>query len=91
MEQDAVFVGLAEEHRAFEQAMGWSIPHYQTESMLDVAEVIAGADMFIGNQSQCLALAIGLGVHVNCERRVDLPIERNECYFPNHHSIGYFV
>jgi len=90
IERDAVFVGLPHEYEEFRKTIGWDIPHYVCETMLDLAEVIAGAEMFIGNQSQALALAIGLGVHVNCERRLDMPIERNECYFPGNPNIGYF-
>jgi hypothetical protein len=58
--------------------------------MLELAEVIAGAKLFIGNQSQALALAIGLGVPYHCEARQDLPLERNECYFPNQPNGNYF-
>lgn len=87
----AVFVGLESEHYLFREATGWDIPWHPTPTMLDLARVIAGAELFIGNQSQALALAIGLGVpQVVCERRRDLPIERNECYFPNLDRVKYF-
>jgi hypothetical protein len=87
----AVFVGLESEYQAFRQETGWDIPWYQTEDQLDLAEVIAGAEVFIGNQSQALALAIGLGVaRIYCEARVDMPLERNECYFPDNPRITYF-
>jgi hypothetical protein len=58
--------------------------------MLELASVIAGADQFIGNQSVALSLAIGLGVNYACEARQDLPLERNECYFPQHPNGDYF-
>lgn len=89
-EHQAVFVGLAEEHRAFEQFTGWSLPHQPTNSMLELAEVIAGADQFVGNQSVALSLAIGLGVDYACELRRDLPRERNECWFPDQPGGDYF-
>jgi hypothetical protein len=89
-ESRAVFVGLAEEYHAFIQATGWNIPHQTTDSMLALASVIAGARIFIGNQSQALALAIGLGVEFYCEHRDDLPLERNECYFHDHPKGTYF-
>jgi hypothetical protein len=86
-----VFVGLEAEHAAFTQATGWNIPWFATKDMLELAEVIAGADTFIGNQSQCYALAVGLGVqNIRCEARVDMPLDRNECYFPNMANISYF-
>ena len=90
-EDQALFVGLPAEYAAFCEATGWEIPWYATSNMLDLAEVIAGADIFIGNQSQCYALAVGLGVgQIHCEIRRDLPIERNECYFPKRSNIEYF-
>ena len=89
--KDAVFIGLANEYTDFVRATGYDIEHYPTQSMLDMAEVIAGADLFIGNQSSALSLAIGLGKDFWCERRTDLPIERNECYFPNHPNGNYFA
>ena len=59
--------------------------------MLDLANVIAGADTFIGNQSSALALAIGLGVaNIHCEARTDMPLTRNECYFPRMTNVAYF-
>lgn len=90
IEDQAVFVGLPDEYAQFCQQVGWRIPHVPTTTMLEVASVIAGAERFIGNQSQCLALAIGLGVPFCCELRQDLPIERNECYFPDQPGGAYF-
>lgn len=90
-EARAVFVGLEAEYAAFTQATGWNIPWYVTKDMLELAQVIAGADTFIGNQSQCYALAVGLGVkNIRCEARVDMPLDRNECYFPNMGNVSYF-
>jgi hypothetical protein len=89
-EEASVFVGLPEEHRAFEQLTGWRIDYLETANMLELAQVIAGAEQFIGNQSVALSLAIGLGVDWACEARRDLPIERNECYFPEHPHGEYF-
>jgi ADP-heptose:LPS heptosyltransferase len=90
VEARAVFVGLADEHSAFCAATGWDIPHHATDNMLELASVIAGAKLFIGNQSQALALAIGLGTPYCCELRQDLPLLRNECYFPKQPNGNYF-
>lgn len=81
LEPLSFFVGLDIEYEAFRNQIGWHIPHVKTETMLEVAELIAGSKLYIGNQSQGLALAIGLGKNFICEARQDLPIERNECYF----------
>ena len=90
VEEQAVFVGLPEEHTAFAQATGWNIPYHPTPTMLDLAEVIAGADTFVGNQSQAYALAVGLSIpDIILEARVDMPLERNECYFPRFTNIRY--
>jgi hypothetical protein len=90
MEDQAVFVGLPEEHDEFQKSTGWKIPHAVTNTMLEVAEIIAGADMFIGNQSSAFALAVGLGVPYWCEARSDLPLTRNECFFPDQPGGNYF-
>ena len=87
----SVFVGLEEEYHAFKQFSGWTEIQYKpTKDMLELAQVIAGAEQFIGNQSVALSLAIGLGVPYACEARKDLPMERNECYFPNQYQGEYF-
>lgn len=91
VDQRSVFVGLPEEYQRFRSQTGWRTEYYPTKTMLDLAEVIAGADQFIGNQSQCLALAIGLGTPWICETRLDLPLERNECYFPDHPNGEYLL
>ena len=53
------FVGPAEEHRAFTMQFG-HVPHIATKNLLEVAELISGASLFIGNQSSPLAVAEGL-------------------------------
>jgi hypothetical protein len=91
IEHQSVFVGLPDEHRAFCESTGWDIPFHPTKDMLALASVIAGAECFVGNQSQAYALAVGLGVEeIYCEARVDMPLERNECYFPLRQNIQYF-
>lgn len=90
-ENRAFFIGLPEEYAAFKAATGWDVPHQKTSTLLDVAEYIDGAEVFIGNQSMALSIAIGLGKDdVWCEARRDLPIERNECYFPMQQGVHYF-
>lgn len=88
--EQALFVGLPEEHQQFQNLLGWKVDYYPVTDMLDLAELIAGCKMFLGNQSVALSLAIGLGVPYGCEERRDLPRERNECYFPDQPNSLYF-
>lgn len=91
IDSQSVFVGLPQEYDAFVKATGWTkTDYYPTRNMLELAEVIAGAEQFIGNQSVALSLAIGLGVPYACEMRRDLPLERNECYFHMQPGGQYF-
>ena len=55
----AVFVGHPNEHRAFQQVAG-PLPYHATNNMLELAQVIAGAHIFLGNQSCPYAIAEGL-------------------------------
>lgn len=60
------FVGTAKEHKEFTNRMNWQqgypfpIPYLETPNLLTLAQVIAGADLFIGNQSLPYAIAEGL-------------------------------
>lgn len=54
-----LFIGPAEEHRAFTMQFG-HVEHRPTKDLLEAAELIAGASLFIGNQSSPLAVAEGL-------------------------------
>lgn len=91
VEDQAFFIGLPEEYAAFKAATGWNIPYQPTENLLELAQYIAGANVFIGNQSVGLSIAIGFGHNdIWCEARRDLPIEKNECYFPKQHGLNYF-
>jgi hypothetical protein len=54
-----LFVGLPEEHQDFCSLFG-NIEYLRTIDLYDVATAIAGADIFIGNQSSPNAIAVGL-------------------------------
>lgn len=56
-----VFIGLPEEHDAFCRVIQRQIPRLETRSLLDVAELIAGSLLFVGNQSCPCWIAMGLG------------------------------
>lgn len=55
--KDCVFLGHEEERRRFAIATGLDIEGYQCKDALEMTQVIAGADLFIGNQSLAFALA----------------------------------
>lgn len=62
-----VFVGTPAEASVFDQLCygpGKKVPWIQTANLLELARVIAGASVFIGNQSAPMAIALGLGVNV---------------------------
>lgn len=57
--QEAVFVGTDFEHEIFCGQCG-EVPHYKTATLLEAARVIAGATLFVGNQTATHAIAEGL-------------------------------
>lgn len=60
--RQAVFVGLAQDYTGFCQAhrTPYEIPWYRCEDLLEFASIIAGAEMFIGNQSAGYAVCEAL-------------------------------
>lgn len=54
-----LFIGLPEEHERF-VAMYGPVEHRPTKDLLEVAQVIKGSSLFIGNQSSPLAVAEGM-------------------------------
>lgn len=61
-EDRLLFVGLPAEHEEFEKLMGFKVEHAPVKTALDLASIIAGAELFIGNQSLAFWIAAGLGV-----------------------------
>lgn len=58
--REAAVVGTPDEHRDFCAYLG-PLPYVPTPTFLDLAEVIAGCELFVGNQSAPMAVALGLG------------------------------
>lgn len=54
------FVGLKSEHEEFCKEFG-DVPYCQTQDLLELAQVIAGSRLFVGNQSSPFSIAVGLG------------------------------
>ena len=90
IDKQSIFIGLEEEWEAFKELTSWDIEFHPVANLLEMASIIAGADQFIGNQSAALAVAQGLRVPYAFEARSDLPLERNESYFPNHDNGDVF-
>jgi hypothetical protein len=55
----AIFVGLKEEYTRFCQEVG-DLPFVATRDLLELARIIAGTRLFVGNQSAPAAIAEGL-------------------------------
>jgi hypothetical protein len=56
---DAVFIGTPDEHKVFCATCG-EVPHYKTKDLHEAARVVAGCELFVGNQSCCYWIAEGL-------------------------------
>lgn len=70
LQRDAAFIGLPKEHEYFEWTFGITVPYYPTSNVMDLAKVIKGSKLFIGNSSFPLALAIAMG-HPKIFQEVD--------------------
>jgi len=71
-----MFVGTKDEHTSFCNEFG-SVPYRATKNLLEVAELINGAFLFIGNQSCANAIAEGLKAPTIQETSLDIP----DCIF----------
>lgn len=60
--KDPLFVGLPDEYMAFQTKWGRPIENYTCSNLLELAEMIAGCELLICNQSCPYWLAAGLGV-----------------------------
>lgn len=77
-----IFVGLKEEHINFSGEYGY-VPYLATENFYDVACAIAGAEMFIGNQSCPYAICEGLKVRSILEVCLFVP----DCIYPRKNAV----
>jgi hypothetical protein len=82
---DAVFVGDLWEHADFCQRFGPVSYHY-TPNYLELAQVIAGADLFVGNQSSPAAVAQGLRVPM-----VQETVSREHWAWNCHHERQFMI
>ena len=71
-----------EEHEDFVKLTGFNVSYYPVKNFKELADVIAGADLFMGNQSAAYSIAMGLGKSAVLETIKIKPLQNNECYFP---------
>jgi hypothetical protein len=87
----AIFVGLREEYEDWRNRFG-SIDYYPTKDWWELCRVIAGAQLFIGNQSAPMALAIGLCVpkiiQEVCLECPNCHFKRSGIYYFPDHPLG---
>jgi hypothetical protein len=82
IEQNGVFVGLPEEHHAFEKLFNVALRYHPIKNFLELAEVISGADAYMGNQTFAYSVARGLDKRTILEyRSVDCYIEKEKCKY----------
>jgi hypothetical protein len=81
-ENTAVFVGTAAEHQDFVSTFGVNVEYRAVQDFLELASIINGAELFVGNQGFAYSLAIGLGKSTILEINKLVPQHMNECYFP---------
>jgi hypothetical protein len=88
--EQAVYVGIEEEHAWFEETFKCFIPHYKTPDFMELARVIQGGELFISSMSSPSALALALGKTMMLEIRKNEPFERHEYNYPMRANISYF-
>lgn len=71
------FIGMPEEHSDFETRFG-SVLYYPTKDLYEVAQVIAGSRLFLGNQSCANAIAEAMKHNLIQEVYLRAP----DCIFP---------
>lgn len=83
--ESVLFIGLKEEHDAFCKAFGVKVEHRPVKDFLEIASLIAGSDLFIGNQSSPYAVAEGLKHPRVLECNLRVP----DCVYPNGGQLCY--
>lgn len=89
LEGNSVFVGIPAEHADFEQTFGVKVPFRPVTDFLELASIINGAELFVGNQGFAYSLAVGLGKSTVLEINKIVPMQMNECFFPRK-NMQYF-
>jgi hypothetical protein len=88
------FVGIQKEYDSFIEDFQCDIPFYKTDNFLELAQLIAGSDLFIGNQSSPNAINEGLK-HQNIQIVGDMCPNcifkrENAYYLPHKYEIQFY-
>ena len=79
-----LFIGLKHEHEAFCNAYG-HVAYQPVNDLLEVAQIIAGSFLFIGNQSSCMTIAEGMKHPRILEGSLSIP----DCVYPGATNAQY--
>jgi len=82
LDLEGIFIGTKAEHEDFVRATDVNIPYRPVNDFLEMANIIAGCNLFLGNQNFGYSLAMGLGKDSVLETIKIKPLQNNECYFP---------
>jgi hypothetical protein len=82
LEANGIFVGGVTEHTDFVASTGIQIPYRPVRDFLELANIVAGADLVMANQSFVYSIAMGLGKSTILETIKIKPLQMNECFFP---------
>lgn len=82
LEKNGIFVGGVTEHSDFVERTGINVEYYPVRDFLELANVVAGADLVMANQSFVYSVAMGLGKSTVLETIKIKPLQNNECFFP---------
>lgn len=90
LEDQAVYVGLENEHAWFEDCFKIRVPHYRTPDFMELARVIQGSELFICSMTAPCAVGLALGKTMWIETRKNESFERLEVNYPGRLNIRYF-
>ena len=79
---NGIFIGTTGEHEDFVRVTGVAVPYYPVKNFLELANVVAGAELVMANQNFVYSLAMGLGKSTVLETIKIKPLQQNECFFP---------
>jgi hypothetical protein len=82
LEKNGIFVGGVTEHSDFVASTGIQIPYRPVRDFLELANIVAGAELVMANQSFVYSIAMGLGKSTVLETIKIKPLQQNECFFP---------
>lgn len=82
LNDSGIFVGTEQEHKDFEQATNCKIQYQPVSDFLELANIVAGAELVCANQNFVYSLAMGLGRATILETIKIKPLQNNECFFP---------